>query len=335
MKQTLFSRQLADYFGVHLPEVRHCSPNTIESYEDTFRLLFDFFLQKHGVPHYKIHYKDFTPGLLEEFMLWLTRERRYGAASVKARLSALNSFMKYASRREMSALPAFTVVAGTEKPKAVRSPFPHFTMEEMRFLLRLPDPCRKTGKRDLVLLSLFYESGARAQELCNLTVGDVKFGTPTKVKLFGKGRKSREVPVSDDVANLLRYHFKENCLDAERDAPLFLSQLRKKMTTACIRNLVGKYVSKAKSSYPGLFPEPNYSPHSFRHSKAVHMVEAGIQLVYIRNFLGHASVNSTEIYARIGQAVLVKMLSERSAIIGQVAASKKNENTKYPKCLER
>ena len=311
MKQTLFVRQLAAYFDTHLPEVRNCSPNTIASYADTFALLFQFMHETKGISRERLDYKNFTPAVMEAFTLWLTRVRNYSAASVKQRLSALNSFMKYASRREMKALTAYTVVSSTEKPQASSAPFPYFTLDEVRIILRLPDANRKAEKRDLVLLSLFYECGARAQEMCNLKVGDIRFGTATKVKLLGKGNKVREVPISTDVAKLLRYHMKENELNGKREEPLFLSQRGKKMTTACIRNLVKKYSELAKDAHPELFPEPRYSPHSFRHSKAIHMIEAGVQIVYIRNFLGHVSVQSTEIYARIGQNALAKMLIER------------------------
>lgn len=336
MKDTLFSRQLADYLGVHLPEVRNVSKNTIKSYADAFATLYDYFDEKRNIPHYKIQYKDFTPKALEDYTLWLVRERHYSAASVKARLSALNSFLKYASRRELTALPAFTSVVGTEKPKISQKPFPYFTLEEMGILLRLPNPDKKTEKRDLVLLSTFYETGARAQELCDLKVGDIKFGTTTKVRLFGKGKKTREVPISRDVSDLLRYHIKTNNLVDNRDEPLFLSQLGGRMTTACVRHLVDKYVTKAKAEHPGLFNELLYSPHSFRHSKAVHMVESGTQLIYIRNFLGHVSVQSTEIYARIGQTALAKMLTERGKSMSQNQIDvEKSCDKKYPDFIER
>jgi len=335
MKPTLFSRQLAAYLDTHLPEVRHCSPNTIKSYADAFVLLFQFFDERQGLPHYRVDYKDFTPAALEDFTSWLSQERNYSAASIKQRLSAINSFMKYASRREMSALKAFTVVSGTEKPKVTKSPFPYFTLEEMRILLRLPNPTRKIEKRDLVLLSLFYDSAARAQELCDLKVGSIRFGSTTKVKLVGKGSKAREVPISADVANLLRYHLKANELDGKREEPLFTSQLGGKMTTACIRNLIDKYVGRARASHPNLFLEPKYSPHSFRHSKAIHMVESGTQLIYIRNFLGHASVQSTEIYARIGHDKLTKMLTERGKSDRQSAGIvEKTQCAPYPKFLD-
>ena len=334
MKDTLFSRQLAAYFDVHLSEVRRCSINTVKSYADAFATLYDYFDEKRNIPHFKIQYKDFTPAMLDDYMLWLIHERNYSAASVKARFAALNSFLKYASRREISALPAFTVVAGTEKPKSVQKPFPYFIIEEMGILLRLPNPNKKAEKRDLVLLSVFYETGARAQELCDLKVCDIKFGTTTKVRLFGKGKKTREVPVSRDVSDLLRYYFNTNGLTDKRDEPLFLSQLGGKMTTACVRNLVNKYVSKAKSEHPQLFNDARYSPHSFRHSKAVHMVESGTPLIYIRNFLGHVSVQSTEIYARIGQTTLTKMLTERGKSDADVKPPVEKSNTeKYPKFI--
>ena len=335
MKQTLFISQLSAYFETHLPDVRHCRPNTIASYADAFTLLFQFMQEKNGIAHNRLDYRNFTPQVIEDFTLWLVRERGYSAASVKHRLSALNSFMKYASRREMVALKAYTVVSSAEKPKVANAPFPYFTLDEMHILLRLPNPNRKIGKRDLVLLSLFYDSAARAQEICDLKVGDVRFGTITKVKLLGKGSKAREVPISSDVSKLLRYHLKVNELEGRRDAPFFLNQLGEKMTTACIRNLVEKYVAKAKDAQPSLFFEPKYSPHSFRHSKAVHMVESGIQIIYIRNFLGHVSVKSTEIYARIGQKALIKMLSERSPSVQQTLESTSvEENTIYPKFLD-
>jgi len=336
MKDTAFSRQLAAYVDVHLPDVRKCSTNTIKSYANAFAVLYDYFDEKRDIPHYKIEYKDFTPKMLEEYTLWLVRERDYSAASVKARLSALNSFLKYASRREIAALPAFTAVVGAEKPKPAHKPFPYFTLEEMGILLKLPTLDKKTERRDLVLLSVFYETGARAQELCDLKVGDVKFGSTTKVRLFGKGKKTREVPVSRDVADLLRYHIKTNNIDGKRDEPLFSSQLGGKMTTACVRNLVNKYVAKARAENPALFNEPQYSPHSFRHSKAVHMVESGTQLIYIRNFLGHVSVQSTEVYARIGQTALVKMLTERGKANEQALLTvEKSSFEKYPNFLER
>jgi site-specific recombinase XerD len=328
MKQTLFMRQLTAYFETHLPELKRCSPNTIAAYADAFALLFQFLQEKKGLPHYRVDYKNFTPAMLDEFVLWLARERNYSTASQKQRLSAIKSFLKYASRREMAALNALSAAVGTDTPRVPQSAFPYFTVEETHILLRLPNPDKKTGRRDLALLSLLYESAARAQELCDLCVGDVRFGNPTKVRLHGKGRKTREIAVAGDVAKLLRWHVQQNNLENNRSHPLFSSQTNEKMTPACIRSLTEKYVAKGRAAHPKLFPEPKYSPHSFRHSKAIHMVEAGTQLIYIRNYLGHASTKSTEIYARIGQDAVNKALSNRN--IPKLAPEESSVKTKNP-----
>jgi len=235
MKETPFMRQLNAYFEIHLPENKHLSPDTIAAYADSFALLFQFLQEQKGLPHYRVNYKDFTPAMLDDYVLWMGRVKHYSAASKKQRLSAVTSFLKYASRREMAALGALSAAVGTETPRVPRSAFPYFTVEETHILFRLPDLNKKTGRRDMVLLSLLYESAARAQELCDLCVGSVRFGTPTKVKLVGKNSNAREVPISDDVAKLLRYHLKQNNLENCRQKPLFSSQTQEKMTPACIR----------------------------------------------------------------------------------------------------
>lgn len=159
-----------------------------------------------------------------------------------------------------------------------------------------------------------YDAGARAQEVCDLCIGDITISKTSKIKLHGKGNKTREIPISQDVTKLIKKYMNErskNFTD-NRNESFFPSQRADKMTTACIRNIVHKYVSIARSVNPTLFTEEGYSPHSFRHSKAVHMLEAGIPLIYIRNFLGHETVSTTEVYARISQASVTKILTERS-----------------------
>ena len=119
--------------------------------------------------------------------------------------------------------------------------------------------------------------------------------------------------LSDGCAGLIRQYIEAQNFDGSECSghPLFSSQTHERMTTACIRNIVAKYVELAKHRHPDLFREANYSPHSFRHSKAVHMVEAGIQLIYIRDFLGHATIKSTERYAKVSQTAITKALTNR------------------------
>jgi integrase/recombinase XerD len=313
MKKNLFIHQLGEYFETFLPDIHGASKNTIASYADSFAIFFQFLQEKKNLPHYLVTYKHFTAALFDEYLLWLRNERNYSDTSTLSRMSAIISFLKYSSRREMSALNAYSTAIATELPSKTCTAFPYFTTEEMKILLGIPKPDKYLGGRDLILLSFLYDTAARAQELCDVCVGDVRFGSITKVKLHGKGNKVREIPISDEVSNLPRYHLKACNMNANecKNAPLFSSQTNAKMTTACVRSIVDKYVALAKSANPGLFPAKNYSPHSFRHSKAVHMIEAGVSLINIRNFLGHATITATEIYARVGQAAVTKALTNR------------------------
>ena len=313
LKNNIFIRQLGEYFDTFLPDVHHSSKNTISAYADAFAIFFQFLNDKMALPHHLVTYKHFTIAVFDEFLLWMKNERGYSVSSIRQRISAIVSFLKYASRREMGALNAYSAAKGIEVPKATRTEFPYFTKAEMTILMSLPDPKKYLGNRDMVLLSFLYDTAARAQELCDVCVGDLRFGTPTKIKLHGKGNKTREIPISDEVANLLRYHIKTQKLAGQdnRGLPLFASQTNAKMTVACVRSIVDKYVKLAKVANPELFNEKNYSPHSFRHSKAVHMVESGVNLIYIRNFLGHVTIDSTEIYARVGQEAVTKALTNR------------------------
>ena len=344
MKNNPLQKQLGEYFDTFLPEIQQTSENTISAYADAFYIFFQFLSEERNLSHDRVTYKQLTVALFDDFLIWMVNNRGYSNSSVRQRMSAITAFLKYASKREMSALTAFSSAKSTDRPKVVRGEFPYFTKEEMTILLALPDPKKHLGSRDLVLLSFLYDTAARAQELCDICVGDVRFGSPTKIKIRGKdgkgskGGKTREIPISDEVTNLLKYHIKTQNLSGRDNAshPLFSSQSNAAMTTSCVRSIVEKYVKLAKLKYPEMFLEKGYSPHSFRHSKAVHMAEAGVNILYIRNFLGHETIESTEIYARVGQEAVMKALTNRQ--IPRLAGNppKTNEEKKIvPECITR
>jgi len=313
MKHTLFIKQLAEYFDIYLPLNKKCSKNTITAYADGFVTLFQFFQEEKGKGHYRIEYEDMTMQVIDEFVLWMQNRKNYSAASQKQRISVLSSFLKYASRREMDALGAYNAVAQAQTPKIPRECFPYFTLEEIKTLLHVPKYTGKSGYRDITLLSLLYDSGARAQELCDILIGDMTITETSSIRLHGKGHKTREIPISSNVASLIKNYLKERGKNSKdnRAEHLFPSQRSDRITPACIRNLVRKYVIDANQKRVDLFNETGYSPHSFRRSRAVHMLEAGIPLIYIRNFLGHESIQTTEIYLRVNQRSVGKILQER------------------------
>jgi site-specific recombinase XerD len=338
MKNNLFTRQLGEYFEVYLPIVHGASENTVSSYADAFALFFRFLHEQKGLQHYLVKFNHLTASLFDEFVLWMGNTCGYSSSTKRHRMTVITSFLKYASRREMSALSAYSSASNTETPTVIQSDFPYFTVEEIKTILSMPNPNQRLGIRDMTVLSLLYDTAARSQELCDLCLRNLRFGKPTTVKLQGKRGKPREVPISDEVTNLLRYYLKNSNLNmaSDREHQLFSSQTYTKMTTACVRNLTQKYIQMAKASNPILFLEDSYSPHSFRHSKAVHMVEAGVNLIYIRNFLGHASIKSTEIYARVSQAAVSKALRERKIPrpVGEIVVTASQAAIPLPDCIK-
>ena len=269
-------------------------------------------LEKHGVKPYLLDYKHLTESRVLDFLRWLEVERNCCASTCNQRLSALSAFLKYASMRSTPALQACITVASIPQKKVTRKPFSYFSVEELGLLFQMPNIRKKLGCRDLVLLCVLYDSGARAQELCDLTVMDVHFSKQPYLVLHGKGGKTRSIPLMERPAKMLKDYIAQNkTIITAKNTSIFFNQRGEPITPACIRNLIQKYVREARNSRPDLFQADAYSPHSMRHSKAVHMLEAGVDMVFIRDFLGHASIQTTEIYATVSQALLNKTLRER------------------------
>lgn len=232
------------------------------------------------------------------------------------RLAALSSFAKFALRRDVVSAGAFSsCVLGTERKRASKrsgDDVVFFLPEEMQILLSLPNRQTICGRRDVVLMSFLYASGARAQELCDLTANDVTFGVETRVRLVGKGSKARRIVIPNECADLLRVHFKQAGLFyGDKNRHVFSSQRNEHMTISCVEEVVSKYVNMAKKLHPGLFQQKAYTPHSFRHTIAVDMLACGCSLPAIKAFLGHSSIQSTMIYATVTSDQANKILRER------------------------
>lgn len=298
MKVTDFAESLSSFLTIYLPGQAGLSPNTIASYRDTFKLFLTFVESNCKLRPEKLTLKDFTSERCQDFLDWLTEERGCSASTRNQRLTALLSFSNYA----MSKYPEFLLEAQRlhtiRRKKSRETELPHLTADCVRQILAQPDPFGKYGRRDIVLLSLLYDSGARVQEICDLCVRDLRLQKPYTVVLTGKGRKVRAVPIMESTALALEKHLKENKLtNPERaDDYVFTNHQHQQLTRAGITYILKKYCDMARHQHPEL-PQP-ITPHVLRHSKAMHMLQAGINLVYIRDFLGHANISTTEVYAK-------------------------------------
>ena len=301
---------LKSYLTSYLPDAKGLSRNTIISYKYTFRLLLEFMNSCRGIAADQISFDMLDYQTLAEFLLWLEKERNCSASTKNQRLSALLSFSKYAQNRDFEAALVFrSSVIKIPVKKASHKTRTTFTTDEVAKLLSLPDEKSSIGLRDKVLLSFMYASGARAQEVCDLTVGDISFSdNHTSVVLHGKGGKSRRISIPSQCGNMLKKYIDIRRLSKKYGRHVFSSQNHEKMSVSCIEEVFKKYVLLAREMYPDMFKGTSYPPHSMRHSTACHMLEAGIPIMVIKNFLGHASVQTTQIYAELTQDEVNKKL---------------------------
>ena len=298
MKPTDFAKNMTAFFASYLPGVKNLSPNTILSYRDAFRLFLIFCRDIRKIPPEKLCYKLLDDSLVTDFLKWLESERGCSVATRNQRLVAIHAFFRYVQVQEPGQLHLCQRILQIPCKKHQQRIVRHLTPEQTRDLLAAPDSSRKSGRRDTTLLSVLYDTGARVQELCDLRVRDVRLDYPAIITLTGKGRKTRHVPILGNTVELLRAYMQENSLlqNGKQDAPLFFNQQHAKLTRGGISHILQKYSSEISTKHPDV-PE-KLTPHVMRHSKAMHLYQSGINLVYIRDILGHVDISTTDIYAR-------------------------------------
>lgn len=298
MRPTDFARSLTQFLSEYLPEQKNVSSNTIRSYRDSFKLLLRYFEGCEGISPEKMTMAHLTPKRVIAFLGWLETERGCGVATRNLRLTAVHSFFRYSQAEFPESLLHFQQVMAIPVKKGRQRLVEHLAPEGIRVLLEQPDRSGPRGRRDLVLLSALYDSGARVQELINLSVGDFIPGSQATLVLTGKGNKTRRVPLLTNTASLLVAYITEHHLDAphKKTFPLFANSQHNRLTKEGVAYVLGKYAAQAHQ-ISDLVPLKVHC-HMLRHSKAVHLLQAGVNLIYIRDFLGHADIKTTEIYAR-------------------------------------
>jgi len=286
------------FFSDYLPGVRNLSSNTILSYRDAFRLLLTYCRDCENIPTEKLRVASFDDKLLVRFLNWLQEERGSSIATRNIRLAAVHAFFRYVQTQEPGLLLSCQLVLNVPFKKCQQPIIQHLTPEQTRDLLAAPGFSTCAARRDTTLLSVLYDTAARVQELCDLCVRDIRIDQPSIARLTGKGRKTRNVPLVANTVKLLRSYMDENNLlkNGCQDTPLFVNQRRDKLTRGGVSYILSKYAALVAAEQPELPKKP--TPHCLRHSKAMHMYQAGVNLIYIRDFLGHVDISTTDLYAR-------------------------------------
>lgn len=310
-KQPEVLELLYDFTQNYMPVIAGLSDNTIRLYKATFRLLLRFFQEVQNINAEDLMFKMLNYTAITSFLDWLEVEQQCSVATRNVRLASLSSFAAYAQIRNTDAALVFlTSVRRIPIKKTAAIPRTFFTRDEVSVLLRIPNTASKTGRRDVVLLSLVYASGARAQEICDLRVQDILFEEKkTTLTITGKGNKTRRVLIAKPCAEILKQYLSWLNIDHKMNHHVFSSQTHEQMTISCVEAIYKKHLSAAKEQNPSMFLGKHYTPHTMRHTCAMHMLESGIPMMAIKNFLGHASITTTERYATLTQSTVNKQIS--------------------------
>ncbi len=320
-----FAYVLSNYLSIYLPDMKEASANTILSYRDTFSLFLIFCREQYGIAPEKLSFKKISRQLVESFLKWLENDRGCSISTRNQRLAAIRSLFHYVEIYYPEHLLLCEQIINIPSKTAQQKPMNYLRKEEVILLLSLPDTRKKQGQRDATLLSLLYDTGARVQEIVDACYLDVRTEFPATIRLSGKGGKVRIIPLSTSTASLMRLYM-DNLQNMNRgkNTPLFCNRSGQKMTRAGVAYILGKYARMAREVSAGTFPDV-LSPHCLRHSKAMHLLQEGVNLVYIRDLLGHADVRTTEIYAHADSDAKRKALEKASPI---------NNNQQFPSWTE-
>ena len=299
METTDFAKYLSAFLSRYLAGERNYSPNTILAYKDAFVQFISFMKEQKNIEVQKLTLGCITKDVVIDFLDWIQETRHCSNATRNYRLAALCSFFRYMQYENPERMYEWQKILSIKVKRHEKQSIKYLSVDGIRLLLEQPDLATRSGQRNLALLALMYDSGARVQEIINLTPSSVRLDNPSNVKLFGKGRKARIVPLQEEQTVFLRKYMKENHLlePYANQYPLFSNSRREKLTRAGVTYILNIYADLARKINPRVIPE-KISCHSLRHSKAMHLLQAGVNLVYIRDLLGHVSVQSTDVYAR-------------------------------------
>ncbi len=311
MKQTDFARYLTRFLSVYLPGQRGTKRNTQLSYRDSFSLLLEYCRDHEKIPPEKLSISQIDRELVVRFLKWLVGSRNFKPSTRNQRLGAVHSFFRFLMVEAPQYIEQAQKVLTIPMKKTDKPPLMYLPLDAIKGLLDQPDRTTLQGKRDAVLLALLYDTGARVQELVDLKVADVSLNDAVTITLTGKGGKSRIVPVMKPTGDLIKQYIAGSGLSspAYNFCPLFTNRCNKPLTRAGVTYILKKYAEAAHAN--GVKDiSPDITPHWLRHSKAMHLLQSGVNLVYIRDLLGHSDISTTEIYARADEKMKRKALTE-------------------------
>lgn len=307
MRCSDFAGDLTRFLKDYLPEQRNVSTNTISSYSVALKQLLEFAKFQKGIEPTKFGFQHVTVNFILEYLNWIETSRGCSISTRNQRLAAIHSFIKFSNHEHPDNLYEFVKILNIPYKKTAERKIQYLSTDDMALILSQPSVKTPQGRQHRAILCLLYDSAGRAQEIVDLKVRNF-FPVQGKVLLNGKGRKSREIPLTSNTVEILRVHLQErNLLDiSKRDRPLFVNHQHNSLTRAGIAYILSKYTAQARK-HSVTIPE-KITPHVLRHTKAMHLLQSGVPIHVIQDILGHSDIMTTERYAHADLAMKQKAL---------------------------
>ncbi len=273
-----------DFFQSYLPKERELSQHTIYSYRDTIKIFLKFIREKNGKKK-KSNLDDMTAKNILSFISYLRESRKNTTKTTNQRLAVLKSFFLYLRANDPTRMAQYDRIQHIKMKRPKRIPIEYLTKEEIKAIFKEIDENTNNGRRDNAIIKLLYNSGARVQEICNLTVTDIRLTPPYMVKLKGKGCKTRQVPLWKETVEAV----KPILIGKEPFEAIFCSR-KNSISRFGIRYVIKKYCDRASKNCPSL-SDKIIGPHTFRHTTAMHLLQSGVDISVIKTWLGHVEID--------------------------------------------
>lgn len=297
---TLF-KLIHDYLKIYLPKQRKLSHNTIRSYREALELLIDFVKVQKNIPLQDVTFEMLTTETVTDYLDYLEEERGCSVSTRNNRLAALRAFLEYSADRDVTTAVVLNDMKKVPLKKSDKiQAINYMSMAAITAIVEQTDAASPKGLRDRVFMILMYDTGARIQEMIDIRLCDFRLGKTSTVLLHGKGRKIRSVPLMEKTVQHLRKYISAFHYDIplSPEVPLFYSEIhgqRNPLSDRHIRYLLKDYGNKAREVCLEV-PE-NIHPHLWRHSRAMHLYQQGMDLTLVSQWLGHANLETTLVYA--------------------------------------
>jgi integrase/recombinase XerD len=316
------------FFGHYLPVQKALAVNTMQAYRDAVKLLLCYAADTIGRPVDRLTVEDITEKVVIDFLDYVERQRGCSASTRNARLAAIHSLFAFIAREEPALLPQCRRIRAIPLKRTRHETVDYLEEKEMQAILDGVDINARTGIRDRALLLLLYNTGARVSEIVALKVSDLRLTGAGQVHLLGKGKKHRACPLWPETVTALQDYLKQRTPQEPGIEQLFLNANNAPITRFGIRHVTGKYGAVAQRQCPSIKTK-TITPHTIRHTTAMHLLRAGNDVNMVSYWLGHADINTTHIYLEIDMEMKRKMLEKAIA-----PAIKKDKPWRQPDILK-